>query len=94
MKEAVAENIYRLPLVLEPQPEGGWTITCPILRGLIMEADTIDEIVPNVTDALEALIEAYEDLNQPLPKILQPIETNETLYAEAFIKMRKYANYN
>ena len=73
MKEAVTENIYRLPLVLEPQPEGGWTITCPILRGLITEADTIDEVVPNVTDALEALIEACEDLNQPLPRILQPM---------------------
>ena len=67
MKEAVTENIYRLPLVLEPQPEGGWTITCPILRGLITEADTVDEIVPNVTDALEALIECYEELGQPLP---------------------------
>ncbi len=70
MKEAVTENIYRLPLVLEPQPEGGWTITCPILRGLITEADTIDEIVPNVTDALECLIEGYEELGQPLPVIL------------------------
>jgi antitoxin HicB len=47
------QQIYKLPLVIEPQPEGGWTITCPILPGLITEADTIDEIVPNVTDALE-----------------------------------------
>lgn len=70
MKETVTENIYRLPLVLEPQPEGGWTITCPILRGLITEADTIDKIVPNVTDALERLIEGYEELGQ-LPIILQ-----------------------
>ncbi len=70
MKEAVTGNSYRLPPVLEPQPEGGWTITCPILRGFVTEADAVDEILPNVTDALEALIEMYEDLNQPLPKIL------------------------
>lgn len=94
MKEAVTENIYRLPLVSEPQPEGGWTITCPILRGLITEADTVDEIVPNVTDGLEALIEGYEESNLPLPKILQPVEISELFYAEALIKTRKYASYN
>ena len=87
MKETVTENIYRLPLVLEPQPEGGWTITCPVLPGLVTEADTMDEVVLNVTGALEALIELYEDLNQPLPKILQPIETDAPLYGETFIKL-------
>ncbi len=87
MSKAITENIYRLPLVLEPQPEGGWTITCPVLPGLITEADTMDEVVPNVTDALEALIEMYEDLKQPLPKILQPVEMDAPLYGETFIKL-------
>ena len=87
MNKAMTENIYRLPLVLEPQPEGGWTITCPILPELITEADTIGEVVPNVTDALEALIEMYVDLNQPLPKILQPVEMGEPLYGETFIRL-------
>lgn len=61
------KSIYKLPLVLEPQPEGGYTITCPLLPNLITEADTLDEVLPHVADALAALIEAYEDLNQPLP---------------------------
>ena len=56
------ENIYKLPLILDPQPEGGWTITCPILPGLVTEADTVEEISVNVTDAIEALLEAYEEL--------------------------------
>ncbi|HLA96634.1 MAG TPA: type II toxin-antitoxin system HicB family antitoxin [Pyrinomonadaceae bacterium] len=66
-------NIYKLPLVLDPQPEGGWTITCPILPGLITEADTVEEISINVADALEAIIEGYDDLNEPLPAVLQPV---------------------
>ena len=81
------ENIYRLPIVLDPQPEGGWTITCPVLPGLITEADTMDEVVPHITDALEALIELYEDLNQPLPNVLRPIGTAEPLYGETFIRL-------
>ncbi len=88
MKEAVTENIYRLPLVLDPQPEGGWTITCPILRGLVTEADTIDEIIPNVTDALESLIEGYEELNQPLPEALQPVNRNAPFLTETVIQLK------
>lgn len=67
------DNLYKLPLVLDPQPEGGWTITCPILPGLVTEADTIDEVPVNVADAIAALIEGYEELNQPLPRILMSI---------------------
>jgi antitoxin HicB len=88
MKEVITENIYRLPLVLEPQPEGGWTITCPILRGLITEADTVSEIIPNVTDALEALIEGYEELNQPLPEVLQPMNRNAPFMTETVIQLK------
>lgn len=61
------ENTYKLPIVLDPQPEGGWTITCPIWPGLITEADTWEEIEPNVADALQAVVEIYEYLGKPLP---------------------------
>ncbi|WP_019506888.1 type II toxin-antitoxin system HicB family antitoxin [Pleurocapsa sp. PCC 7319] len=79
------KNIYKLPLVLEPQPEGGYTITCPLLPNLITEADTLEEVMPNVSDALSAIIEAYQDLNQPLPSILQPISEQTTLWTESLI---------
>ena len=79
------ENIYKLPLMLEPQPEGGYTITCPLLPNLVTEADTLDEVIPNVADALAALIEAYEDLNQPLPAVLQPLTPDSTLWTETLV---------
>ncbi len=72
------ESVYKLPLVLEPQPEGGYCVSCPILPNLITEVDTIEQVIPNVSDALSALIEDYEDLNQPLPDVLQTIETGKT----------------
>ncbi|MEB3191407.1 MAG: type II toxin-antitoxin system HicB family antitoxin [Snowella sp.] len=65
------ENIYKLPLILEPQPEGGYTITCPLLPNLITEADTLEEVIPNVSDALSALIEAYQDLEKSFPDLAQ-----------------------
>ena len=54
------DSIYKLPLVLEPQPEGGYTITCPLLPELITEADSMAEVYKNAGDALAAIIEAYE----------------------------------
>ena len=78
-------EIYKLPLLLEPQAEGGYTITCPLLPNLITEADTLDEVIPNVADALAALIEAYEDLNQPLPAVLQPLKPDTPLWTELLV---------
>lgn len=80
-------NIYKLPLVLSPQPEGGWTITCPILPGLVTEADTLDEVSVNVTDAVEALIEGYVELDQPLPDVLRPIGNNTPFMTETLVHL-------
>lgn len=79
------EHIYKLPLILEPQPEGGYTITCPVLPNLVTEADTLNDVIPNVTDALTALIEAYQDLNKPLPAVLQPVVANSPIQTETLI---------
>ena len=87
MSETVTENIYRLPLVLEPQPEGGWTITCPILPELITEADTLEEIAPNVADCLAAVIEIYEYTKKPLPYVLNPINENSLMMTETLIRL-------
>jgi antitoxin HicB len=83
------EQIYKIPLVLEPQPEGGYTITCPLLPELITEADTLDEVTPNVGDALTVLIEIYEDTSQPLPEFIEPlIATPDTLlYIDALVSV-------
>lgn len=82
------QRVYKLPLLLEPQSEGGYTIACPLLPSLITEADSLDQIIPNVADALAALIEAYEDLKNPLPAILQPLQADTTIWTEMPIPAR------
>ena len=44
------ETLYKLPLVLDPQPEGGYMVTCPLLPELITEGDTAREALANVAD--------------------------------------------
>nr|VFK23843.1 MAG: antitoxin HicB [Candidatus Kentron sp. LPFa]VFK35549.1 MAG: antitoxin HicB [Candidatus Kentron sp. LPFa] len=56
--------LYKIPLVLAPQTEGGFTVTSPILPELVTERDSIKEVLANVQDALLAVIEAYRDLGR------------------------------
>jgi antitoxin HicB len=67
--------LYKLPLILSPQPEGGFTVTSPVLPELVTEGDTVNEALANVQDALAAVIEIYQDLGRPLPGNVQMSET-------------------
>lgn len=76
---------YKIPLILEPQPEGGYTITSPLLPELVTEGDTIDEALGNVKDALAAVVEAYHDLGRSLPPNAQIQDVSGTVWLETVI---------
>ena len=53
--------IARIPLALDPQPEGGYTVTSPLIPELITEGDTISEALANAEEAFAVVLEIYED---------------------------------
>ena len=57
---------YILPLVFEPQPEGGSTVTSPAIPELLTEGDSVEDAIENVRDAFAAVLEMYRDLGKPL----------------------------
>ena len=59
---------YRVPLVLTPQEEGGYTVTSPLLPELVTEGNSVCDALENARDAFAAVIELYEDLGRPLPE--------------------------
>jgi len=59
---------YKIPLVLTPQAEGGYTVTSPLLPELVTEGDTVEEALANVRDALSAVIETCAALGRALPQ--------------------------
>ena len=81
-RNAALKRVYRIPMVLEPQPEGGFTVTSPLLPGLVTEGDTLAEVLHNVQDAFRAALELYEDTGKPLPEALQPLPDNATIILE------------
>jgi antitoxin HicB len=65
-------RVVRIPLTLQPQPEGGYSVRSPELPGLITEGETEEAAVANAWDALLALLDAHEQLGRPLPLGLSP----------------------
>jgi antitoxin HicB len=76
---------YKLPLVFEPQPEGGFTVTSPLLPELITEGDTVEDALENVRDALAAVIEIYRDSGRPLPPNLAISDPTGQVWAEMVV---------
>ena len=55
-------------VILEPQEEGGYTITVPSLPGCISEGDTYDDALANIRDAIELYLESLQADSLPIPK--------------------------
>lgn len=75
-------TVYKLPLVLDPQPEGGYVVSCPLLPELVTEGETVEEAVRHANDALEALVEGFKALGRPLPVALRPFTEKEPIWLE------------
>ncbi len=76
---------YKIPLVLTPQPEGGYTVTSPMLPELVTEGDTVEEALDNVKDALAAVVETYQDLGRPLPSSSRILDLSAPLLFETVV---------
>ena len=79
--------IARIPLILDPQPEGGYTVTPPLLPELISEGDTVSEALANAEDAFAAVVEIYEDRGHSLPASIYVDQTNGPVSVEAIVSV-------
>jgi antitoxin HicB len=64
--EPAAEHAYNI--LLQPEPEGGYTVTCPSLPGLVTYGGTLDEARAMAADAIEGYLECLEEDGLPLPE--------------------------
>lgn len=76
---------YKLPLILEPQPEGGYTVTSPLLPGLVTEGDTVEDALDNVRDAFAAILEAYQETGKALPPNLLVSDSTGPVWTETVV---------
>ena len=76
---------YKLPLVLEPQPEGGYTVTSPAIPELLTEGDSVEDAIDNVRDAFAAVLELYQDAGKTLPASLMVGAVGEPVHADLVV---------
>jgi len=78
---------YRISLELEPQPEGGYTVTSPDIPELITEGDTVEEALDNARDAFVAVFEIYEEQGRGIPvRLVQDLQ-GERIVTEQLVAM-------
>ena len=78
--------LKRIPLVFTPQPEGGFTVTSPVLPELITEGDTLEDAYANVRDALAAVMELYADRGRTLPQTTA-LPDDQVVWTEALVEV-------
>jgi antitoxin HicB len=66
------KNSLEFTIVLEPQPEGGFTVSVPALLEVVTEGDTEAEALAAAKEAIGAILEYRKDHGIPLPKDAQP----------------------
>lgn len=69
---------------LEPQKEGGYTVTVPALPGCISEGDTLKEALENIQDAIEGYLYVMAKHGRKIP-----LEFSEFHKVSVFKKNRR-----
>ena len=66
------------PVVLEAQPEGGFTVTVPALPEVVTEGDSEEEALHMAQDAIRLAIEVRlargEAVPDPMPTLIRHVE--------------------
>ncbi len=78
--------LRRVPLVFTPQPEGGFTVTSPVLPELVTEGDSLEEAYAHVPDALAAVIELYAEQGRPLPQGIELPVAGQIVWSDALVE--------
>ncbi len=68
---------YRV--LLNREPDGGYTVTVPTLPGCITYGETIDEAITMAKEAIELYIESLVVHNEPVPDESNMLEYSLTL---------------
>lgn len=58
---------YDFKVILEPDEEGGYVVSCPSLAGCYSQGDTVDEALANIREAIEVCLEDMASRNEEIP---------------------------
>ena len=77
----MAKNSIDFTVVLEPQAEGGFTVTVPALPEVVTEGDTEAEALAMAKEAIRAILDYRRDHGLPIPADSSPTMRKITVAA-------------
>jgi len=67
-RKVVKATVYTYTVLFEPAAEGGYTVTVPMLPGVITEGDTLEEARERVTEAIRGYLKVLQKHRQAIPR--------------------------
>lgn len=71
-KERVKASTATYVCSFRPEPEGGYTVLCPSVPGMVTYGRTLDEARANAQEAIELCLEAMREQGKRLPPSDRP----------------------
>ena len=66
--EIVTAAEYTYTVLFQPEPEGGYTVTCPALPGLVTYGETLEQARAMAVDAISGYLECLREDGAPTPE--------------------------
>ena len=67
----------KFTVILEPEPDGGYSVICPAIPGCVSQGESLDEALANIREAILLCLEVRREDQVPLP-----VETPEVITRE------------
>lgn len=67
LRELIGRGELNYLALLQPEPEGGFTVTCPVPPGLVSYGALLDEVLAMAADAIARHVEYLREGDQPVP---------------------------
>ena len=79
-EETASVREYRYTVLFEPAEEGGYTVTCPALPGLVTEGNTYHEARAMIPDAIRCYLGSLKKDGLPFPEEDRPPITKQLTF--------------
>ena len=67
-RKVVKATVYTYTVLFDPAAEGGYTVTVPMLPGVITEGDTLKEARSRVKEAIRGYLKVLRKHHEPIPR--------------------------
>lgn len=84
MTKNIKEKILKYNVIFHPEPEGGYTVIVPTLRGCVTYGETLDEAREMAIDAIQGFIAVLKEDGEEIPTDEKSIVTSISLKASNF----------